>query len=90
MAGTGVRRSQRKLASESPGQTLDATALVHEAYFNPIGGVVMADLKGKPYSIHVYHGLEWVDLADGNADLEVGGRVAKEDRERRAAKREWC
>jgi hypothetical protein len=31
----------------------------------------MADLKGKPYSIHVHHGLKHVDPADGNADLEV-------------------
>ena len=31
----------------------------------------MADLKGRRYSIHVHHGLRWVDPADGNADLEV-------------------
>jgi hypothetical protein len=31
----------------------------------------MADLKGKPYSIYVHHGLKWVDPKDGNADLEV-------------------
>ena len=31
----------------------------------------MAGLRGKPYSIHVHHGLKWVDPADGNADLEV-------------------
>jgi hypothetical protein len=31
----------------------------------------MAELKGQRYSIHVHHGLKWVDPADGNADLEV-------------------
>ena len=31
----------------------------------------MADLKGKPYAIHVHHDLKSVDPADGNLDLEV-------------------
>lgn len=31
----------------------------------------MADLKGKNYSIHIHHGLEEVDPADDNVDLEV-------------------
>jgi hypothetical protein len=31
----------------------------------------MADLKGKTYPIQVHHGLEGVDPADGNVDLEV-------------------
>ena len=32
-----------KLAQEKPGQTLDATALVHEAYLRLMGGCVFAD-----------------------------------------------
>src|SRR5436309_2781589 len=31
----------------------------------------MADLKGMTYSIHIHHGLEGVDPADDNVDLEV-------------------
>jgi RNA polymerase sigma factor (TIGR02999 family) len=33
----------RKLAYEKPGQTLDATALVHEAYLRLVGDRVFAD-----------------------------------------------
>ena len=31
----------------------------------------MADLRGKPYSIHVRHGLKSVDPVNDNVDLEV-------------------
>jgi hypothetical protein len=31
----------------------------------------MADLKGRAYSIHVHHGLDGVNSANGNVDLEV-------------------
>ena len=34
-----------RLASETPGQTLQATALVHEAYLRLVGGEAQADLK---------------------------------------------
>ena len=32
------RLAQRKLAREKPGQTLQATALIHEAYLRLVGG----------------------------------------------------
>ena len=37
----------RHLADEKPGQTLQATALVHEAYLRPIGGEVSVDWNGR-------------------------------------------
>jgi RNA polymerase sigma factor (TIGR02999 family) len=35
----------RQMAQEKPGQTLDATALVHEAYFRLIGGQAFANRR---------------------------------------------
>src|SRR5262245_13877760 len=37
-----------KLAHEKPGQTLQATALVHEAYLRLVGGAVGSALRGVP------------------------------------------
>jgi hypothetical protein len=36
------RMAAQKLAHESPGQTLQATALVHEAYLRPVGEHLLA------------------------------------------------
>ncbi len=35
-----------RIASESPGQTLDATALVHEAYMRLVGPTAQAVITG--------------------------------------------
>jgi hypothetical protein len=37
MAGSGSRLAAQKLAQEKPGQTLNATALVHEDYLLLVG-----------------------------------------------------
>ena len=36
-----------KLAQEKPGQTLDATALVHEAYMRMVGGAHQSQFAGR-------------------------------------------
>ena len=36
-----------KLAHEQPGQTLQATALVHEAYLRLLGGTAVQDWNGR-------------------------------------------
>src|SRR6059036_231660 len=41
------RLAAQKLAHEKPGQTLDATALVHEAYLRLVGGTGSPQWQGR-------------------------------------------
>ena len=45
------RLAGRRLAREAPGQTLDATALVHEAYLRLVGGAPDAHWNGRGHFI---------------------------------------
>jgi hypothetical protein len=42
------RLARARLAQEQPGQTLQPTALVHEAYLRLVGGAVGNALRGVP------------------------------------------
>jgi RNA polymerase sigma factor (TIGR02999 family) len=71
------RLAAQKLAQEKPGQTLQATALVHEAYTRLVGG---GDVAGRP--------LRWDSRWHFFAAAEAMRRILIDRvREKRAAKR---
>ncbi len=59
--------ARQKLANELPGQTLQATALVHEAYLRLVGGKNPSSWDGRAHFLHrppkPCGGFWWIKLA---------------------------
>src|SRR5262249_29869097 len=66
-----------RLAAEKPGQTLQATALVHEAYLRRVGGAQPQDLNGRGHFFAAAAEAMrriLIEIARRKAGPEAGGR----------------
>jgi RNA polymerase sigma factor (TIGR02999 family) len=76
------RLAAARMAAEAPGQTLQATALVHEAYLRLVGGEQPRDWNGRGHFFAAAAGAMQhvlVDRARRRAALKRGGGAARVD-----------
>ncbi len=71
-----------KLAQEKPGQTLDATALVHEAYVRLVDGAETRQWRGRGHFFAAAaEAIRWIliDQARHKASFKAGGKLRRLD-----------